>query len=577
MLIAVLLSSLLVAPAWLQAEGPVEHSSGAGADASRITDVVVFPNHAEVTREIVVDAVAGENRVLFSPLVPGLGPQSLRASVPTGGRVTGTELRTVHLTSSLSEEIAQRDAEIRALEDELASNTQALARRGEEAALYKSIKERFLGDASRELAEGAVSVDAWKDVLGFVRDGLSETDEASTEVKLRMRGLDELLTTRRAERSDLAGRQPKQMKEVAVAFIAERAGPMSVQIHYIVDAVIWQPSYDVHLDRASREVGIVGYGQISQWTGEAWTDVRLTLAMSRPDAELSLPALTPMVASLDAAEMQQLAKDVTFLSRSARGQAREWSEQRFGRRQDRETFRRNLEQLARNSQQALAKLGLSRELIEDALDALVDRFAGVRYAVEGRETIPYGTSSHKVVTFQASVPAELKFVATPALGDTVMLLGEVLNTTGYPVLDGPVSLFVDGSYVGISAVQGAAQNERMVFGFGPDDALVVQRRLLSRETKGPEAFRMSQVISYHYEITVENFDDLPVEVEVGDQIPVSTTDDIQITFLGSTIQPGIETKTGVLRWPIQVAAGQRLTLEYAFSVECPVEKEVHWK
>lgn len=34
-----------------------------------------------------------------------------------------------------------------------------------------------------------------------------------------------------------------------------------------------------------------------QWTGEAWNDVELSLAMSRPDAELTLPELRLMVAS----------------------------------------------------------------------------------------------------------------------------------------------------------------------------------------------------------------------------------------------------------------------------------------
>jgi hypothetical protein len=36
---------------------------------------------------------------------------------------------------------------------------------------------------------------------------------------------------------------------------------------------------------------------VLQWTGEAWNDVELSLAMSRPDAELTLPELRLMVAS----------------------------------------------------------------------------------------------------------------------------------------------------------------------------------------------------------------------------------------------------------------------------------------
>lgn len=549
----------------------------AAAPTSRIVDVVAFPNHAEVTREVVVDAVAGSNRVDFSPLVPILDPGSLRASVGDGGRVTGTELRTVHLTSSLSEEIAALDAELRDVGDTLAAEKSDLARVHEEAAFYAGVKQRLGVDMSRELTEGDVSVDGWRDVLGFVRDGLADADERSAEIARRVRDVEERLAKLQAERKEFAGRSPKEMKEATVGFVAERDGPLSVRIHYMVDAVHWQPSYDVHLDREAREVTVTGYGRVMQWTGESWDDVSLTLAMSRPDAELSLPALTPMVATLDAAALKQVVADVAFLNNSERGQAEKWSAQRFGRRQERETFRRNLEQLARQSREALSRLGLSRDAIEGALDRLVDRFAGVRYEVEGGETIPYDSSAHKVVTFTSTVPVDLQFVATPALGDTVMLLGEVVNTTGYPLLEGKVSLFVDGSYVGVSELSGAAQNERLSLGFGPDDALVVRRRLVSRTTKGPEAFRQSQVISFQYEIEVENFDDRPVEVEVADQIPVSKTDEIQVSFLGSTAEVGHEQQTGVLRWPLSVESGATVEIAYGFSVECPVDRQVQWK
>ena len=331
------------------------------------------------------------------------------------------------------------------------------------------------------------------------------------------------------------------------------------------------------LDRARQEVTITGYGQVTQWTGEVWTDVHLTLAMSRPDSELSLPALTPMIASLDDAEMAKLAQDVAFLNQMAGEQARKWSKERFGRRQERETFRRNLEQLQRYSATSLKEYGLSRESVEGALTRLVDRFAAVRYEIEGRESIPYDSSAHKVVTFSATVPVDLQYVATPALGDSVALLGSITNTTGYPILEGPVSLFVDRSYVGVSQVTGAAQNEKVSLGFGPDDGLVVARKLVTRDVKGPEAFRLSQVITYHYEITVENFNDRAVEVQVADQIPVSKTPDIQVAYLGSTVEAGLEEQVGVLRWPLAIDAGGRLVMKYGFSVECPVDKQVHWQ
>jgi uncharacterized protein (TIGR02231 family) len=333
----------------------------------------------------------------------------------------------------------------------------------------------------------------------------------------------------------------------------------------------------VRLDRDAGEIQVTGYGQVLQWTGESWTDVELALAMSRPDAELTLPELRPMVASLDQETMTQLVKEVSFLNTLPQEQLETWATGRFKRRQDRETFRRNVEQLLGRSSKDLARFGLSAELLQGAMTRLVNRFAAVRYQVAQRETISFDSSPSKVVTFSATVPARLKYVATPALGNSVLLQGEIVNTTGYPILEGNVALFVDESFIGSSRVLGAAQNEGLSFGFGPDDALVVTRHLVSRTVKGPEAFRQSQVITYRYAIGLENFNDRNVVVEVTDQVPVSKTQDIQVTFLESDRAHTLDPQTGILRWTLDVGQGGRSDIGFSFSVECPVGTDVHWQ
>jgi uncharacterized protein (TIGR02231 family) len=565
------------APAAPQAPPPLILEQAPTGPESTITRVVVFPKHAEVTRSITVDAREGENEVTFNNLVPVLNPHTLRASVSEGARITGTELRTVYLKESLTDEITKLDADIQAVNDGLAAEKRAEGRIGEQAQFYASVKGRLSMDMGKELATSGVSVADWKQVLGFVSDGLQDCDRQLGELAVRVRDKQSQLETLSKQRKDFSSRQPKEMKQISVSFASDAPGKRDVEVHYIVDTVIWQPSYDVHLDRASGDVEITGYGQVIQWSGEHWKDVQLTLAMSRPDFELTLPELTPVQASLDDKDMAQLAKEVAFLSRSAEGEAQKWSETRFKRSQERETFRRNLEQLARRPDQILEKYGLSQGLIEDAMNRLVDRFAGVRYEIAQRETIPCDSSPHKVVAFTARMPAKLKYVAAPALGNSIMLEGAVVNTSAVPILSGSASLFIDDSYVGTSQVAGAAKNEPLTFGFGPDDSLVVTRKLLARDVKGPEAFRQSQVITYRYEITLENFNQRSVQVEVEDQIPISKTQDIQVTFVEGAPKPALDEQTGNLHWEIEIGSKATSKITYTFTVECPVGRDVHWE
>ncbi|MFT7463549.1 MAG: hypothetical protein ACI9EF_001894 [Pseudohongiellaceae bacterium] len=554
-----------------------EDSGAIAPPPSRITEVVVFPRHAEITRELTVSAIAGENQVLFNDLVPILNPHTLRASAPQGARITGTEIKTVYLKEPITEEIASLDRAIQGLNDGLELLAMQRARCDERALFYRSIKGRLSHDMEVGFAAGAVAVEDWGAVLKFVDEGLLGCDGGFAANTLEVRGLKDQLQAVVEKRKDFAGRQPKEKKQVTVSFSAEHGDEVRIQIHYMVDAAIWKPSYDVHLDRAADAIEVIGYGQILQWTGELWEDVELTLAMSRPDHELAVPELMPMVASLDHEAMAKLAQEVSFLGGSAQDQANKWAASRFARRQDRETFRRNLEQLSSQSGDQLKQYGLSHALIEGALSRLVDRFAAVRYSIEQRATIPFDNSPHKVVAFRATVPVQLRYVATPALGDSVMLQGALVNTTGHPVLEGGVSLFVDESYVGAASVRGAARNEGLSFGFGPDDALVVKRKLVSRTVKGPEAFRQSQVITYRYGIVVENFNDRPVDVDVADQIPISKTDDIQVSFLNSSEEHSLQAANGSLAWTLRVEPGATREISYSFSVECPVGDDVHWQ
>jgi len=568
--------ALQEAPAAPPAPTPPQKPLAPLPQTSPITSVVVFPNHAEITRELVVEARAGENLTRFTNLVPILNPHTLRASVTEGARITGTELRTVHLEESLTEELAALETALAASQAELTAAAREEARLAESRAFLLSVKLRLSADMGRELAAGSVSVADWKQVLDFVRDGLAECDAAQAALVERLRERTREHETLEKQLKSYSGQKPREMREVTVAFVAERAGPIRVRVHYMVDSVAWKPSYDVHLDRARSEVAITAYGQIIQWTGEHWTDAELVLAMSRPDFELTVPELLPLQASLDDKGLEQLIKEVSFLGTSASDQAAKWSEWRFRRGQDRETFRRNLEQLARRTDKSLEQFGLNRRIIEGALMRLADRFAGTRYVLGRRETILCDSSPHKVVAFSARVPCTLQYLATPALGRSVMLRGVVANATGFPVVEGGAALFVDESYVGTGQVRSAAQNESLDFGFGPDDALVVTRRLVSREVKGPEAFRQSQVITYRYEVVIENFNRRVVAVEVVDQIPVSKSQEIRVEFLSASRQPEHDTASGTLRWTLEVPAEGRLVLEYVFTVECPVGRDVHW-
>jgi hypothetical protein len=210
LVVAALVAAPVAASVAVPPRGALLQEPAAGG--SRITKVVVYPEHAEVTRQITVDAVEGANRVRFGGLIPLLNPHTLRASVSEGARIVGTELTTVFLEESISEEINLLDARIQELTDLLAAEADGKARLDEQAAFYGSVKQRLAGDMGRELAQERLAVAEWDALLEFVRDGLRRCDDERRAVALAERALGKELEKRRSERKEYAGRQPKEMK-----------------------------------------------------------------------------------------------------------------------------------------------------------------------------------------------------------------------------------------------------------------------------------------------------------------------------------------------------------------------------
>jgi hypothetical protein len=205
--------------------GPAE---SAAPGTSRITHVVVYPEHAEITRQITVDAVPGPNTVRFTNLIPLLDADTLRASVSAGARISGTGIQKVFLKESVSEEINALEQRIQELADQLLAETNGKARLTEQAAFYAAVKGRVAGDVTRELTESRLGVADWEQLLAFVNDGLQRCDEQHRAAEVRVRALTKELTAATDERKEFAGRQPKEMREVEVAFHAERGGATDV-------------------------------------------------------------------------------------------------------------------------------------------------------------------------------------------------------------------------------------------------------------------------------------------------------------------------------------------------------------
>lgn len=77
----------------------------------------------------------------------------------------------------------------------------------------------------------------------------------------------------------------------------------------------------------------------------------------------------------------------------------------------------------------------------------------VSYRVEGTVSLPSDGQAHKLTIAAFDFKAALKYVCVPQKNQAAYIMGTVKNTSDYDLLAGPVSVFMDDSFVTKTSVE----------------------------------------------------------------------------------------------------------------------------
>jgi uncharacterized protein (TIGR02231 family) len=167
-------------------------------------------------------------------------------------------------------------------------------------------------------------------------------------------------------------------------------------------------------------------------------------------------------------------------------------------------------------------------------------------------------------------------VAVPVLTGHVYREAELINTGDQDLLAGPISVYLDGRFVGRGDIATVARGQMFVPGFGADPQLRARRELVDRSESIQGGNRK---LEFKYRLIVENYKPEAARVRIYDRLPYGEdATDIRVTL--SPLQDPLdenplyqrrERPKGILRWEISVPAGavreKARIIEYGFSVE----------
>jgi uncharacterized protein (TIGR02231 family) len=526
-------------------------ASAANIDATSAVDAVtVYPDGASVTRTIQLDVPSGDNTVVLKDFPLTLDASSLRVEgeASSGLSIGAVDARPPRAAPPVN--LPELDKRIEALKDERGNLQGVIAA----ATARRKFAERFAETSPAGIGEKgeARPLAEWREAFAAVADEVATADSAIRDAQRKQRDLDREIS--RLE-SDRAIKPPSRL-ELRIDLAAAAATRATLRVSYTVHAARWTPLYDVRLDTGAKDrkpaLELVRRAEITQTTGEDWSDVSLSVSTLRSARGGSAAELNSLIVQYPQSPRPVAADAVqeTTKLRSMQGAS-------------------------------MAAPPPSQPLVQRAEEQQAAADVGsfqVVFRIPGRVSVGASEGAKSLRIATATIAPDLAVRSVPVIDPTAFLEASFKQAEDAPLLPGRTSIYRDGTFVGRGQMAAASKDETVRLGFGADDKVKVERAVVKRnEGSAGLIVTTSKTDERAFKTTIHNGHDFPIRVAIQDQLPVSENDDIQVEMLPSTTPPtatNLRDKRGVLEWAFEAKPSEAREIGFAWRVRWPKDKGV---
>jgi len=507
---------------------------------SRITAVTVYPDGAKLTREVHFSApAAGSHELLVTDLPMDSDPSLIRLAPSEGLQLGAFNLRADRLPPREDPLTPEQEAAKTAIEAAEATADQAALALEAVTAKVEAAEAQvhFLSSFTGALPDGATP-DTIKSMATMIGTETLAARQTALAAKAELPPARKTLTEAQEALAkaqaayDALPSADMDYTALSVAVTAAAVGEQTVTVTQYVGNASWRPVYDLNLTRKDGDALTLNRSVlVTQYTGEDWAGVALTLSSSRPSEQAAPSQLWP--------ELRLIGPEETEMD------------------------------LARKSDVAGAVL---YEEAPVAAAAPAPVTAGM--AIEG-DTVVYnypepvtvatGAEDLRLALDSLSFSPVVEAVAVPRLDKTAFVMASFTNASDEPLLPGQAMLFREGVLVGSTWLDVIAPGVETDVGFGALETLRVKREMPKRAEGETGVFTSANQQSESAVITIENTGDQAWPVRILDQVPYSEQEDLEIEVSASPepSETDVEGQRGILAWEFELAAGgkQTITLE----------------
>lgn len=528
---------------------------------SRIKSVTIYPGSAKVSRISKITLNAGNNDIVINNLPLNLNESSLRVSGEGEGSIS---LGSVELSREIKYDVVQQqEKDIRDKIEETNENRQIIQDSiTRNRAQLEYINQMVLGNTMSNKRKGDdhngsyanLPLDQWQNAWQTLDNATEKVQEQIRQSNKALKESDKALNKLKRELQQIATNQ-KESRVAKLQINSSSTSDVTLNLSYQINGARWEPVYDANLNTETGDIELKTLAQISQRTGEDWSDVDVTLSTLRPSAGTQLPQLNSWVldfmpdAVVTGSEMYEsnIAMDSMVKAEPMIASA------------PKKMMRKGAAAPMRQQQSRLISADFSAE-----------------YKVPGTVNLGSGSNNRRFALNLQNFDSTIKLASAPRLDPRAMILATTKYQDETPLLAGSMSLYRNGNFVGNTYLNQKLSGEEIKLSFGEDNKVKI--KFLpdpDKKRKDGLLFGKKKVVERHYKISITSNHNKPFPISISDVLPVSSDENIKVKSLGDLpTKKDIDDKEGVVSWDKTLAPKSEFKINYGYSVSYPEGRRV---
>lgn len=526
---------------------------------------------AEVMRKTSVNLKAGRNHLMFTNLSAKLYEQTIQVS-------TSQQVKVISVTSKQNF-IERRKAtpRIKALNDSLDMLRDAIDLLENERGSYEEEQALLKQNRSMKSSQQNLTVAELQNMSEFYRKRNFDINKNISRLNKKSTALNRQVFNHKLQLYELNA-DKRAMAEIFLVVEAETATSTDFELRYVVSDAGWAAIYDLEASNFASTINLEYRALTYNNTGVDWNDVELTLSTGDPLQSMLQPRLSiwnlsgsssyqfNAIATIDisvnnnVAIQQKVIQQISYLELNEEDEIRTILGEDFEEEIDYNTV--EFERYRKNQPDAPNIVMETLEVPEFSAD----------FKIEKPYTIPSDRKPYSVEIKRFDLPTTYKYYAVPKLDKDAFLLAQVVGWEDLDLVSGPINIYNNKKYIGQSRLSIDNLSDTLAVSLGRDPKVVLSRKKVKGSSQ-KVFLGSSKKATIAYDIVVRNNHLKPIDIEILDQVPISSDKDVVITIDEKT-GAEYDEKTGLLSWNLSIAPTQNKSLNFGFSIKYPKDKQV---